>query len=524
MLGLGKFGPRQRESRSTSRQSAMLHNALLVLLSILLLVQPRKIHAWISTLSTPLHLSISSLSSHRHRSSLHVRPWPQQSPRSAVSSQVLTSLSRPVPAKAPFSRLSATLGDKHDQQVRQHKRKKHDKQQKHAHSGQDASLLARDAHRSSAANKRVNVSRAKIDRLDVADRLDINRLGVELVDSAELRLNKVFATHFSRRQADILIKSGRVTVNGQSASQTRGMKVTPQDVICLDGKQFVPPFWKSSTVAASPATVVKEKAGDRQFALSSFKNTAASGANQIQTHAQTQTHAPVAKGKYSGAAQGAVSTLGTTDSTFSHVYIKYWKPRGVVCTTNRSVSHNILTALEEDSLSQSPLPTHTRIYPVGRLDKETSGLILMTSDGRLPQRLLGGISKVPKVYRVTVDHDLTPQALQSLSQGVVITTVAQRNRGQSTPLTAKTLPAHVQKITPRSLEITIVEGRNRQVRKMLEAVGYNVLRLHRLSFGPLTLKGLEGPRHWAPLSDGEQKTILRLVEQSVRRERQGKKR
>ena len=195
-------------------------------------------------------------------------------------------------------------------------------------------------------------------------------------------------------------------------------------------------------------------------------------------------------------------------------YIKYWKPRGITCTTDRTIPSNIIDDLMEQRGYQ---PKH-RVYPVGRLDKDTSGLILLTSDGRLPNASLRGKFKQPKQYHVLVDRPLRNADVQQLRDGVVITTVAQRdglNRRKA--LTAPTLPAKVERLPgtqQRGVAITLVEGRNRQIRKMMGELQYDVVELQRVAFMGITLDPLQGDGDWTTLDDAE----MELVKNVLRRQ------
>ena len=113
---------------------------------------------------------------------------------------------------------------------------------------------------------------------------------------------------------------------------------------------------------------------------------------------------------------------------------------------------------------------------VGRLDKDSEGLLLLTSDGRLPNSVLRARAKHPKHYLVTVDRPLWDADLEQLAAGVVITTTAQRDRGPPKTLTAPTLPCEVERTGEASFAITLQEGRNRQIRRMCSALGYEVPR------------------------------------------------
>jgi pseudouridine synthase len=200
-------------------------------------------------------------------------------------------------------------------------------------------------------------------------------------------------------------------------------------------------------------------------------------------------------------------------------YIKYWKPIGITCTTDRRIQDNLIDALKYDGCNPE-----CRIFPVGRLDKDTSGIILMTSDGRLPNASLRGYHKHPKTYMVKANRPVSEADIQTLRSGVVITTVAQRDGNRAKPLTAPTLPCQVRAIQSqyaqsknlesRILEITLVEGRNRQIRRMMEAVGYRVLGLHRKAFMGITLDNLEGEGDWSFLDEDEMKIVDRVLQQA----------
>lgn len=138
-----------------------------------------------------------------------------------------------------------------------------------------------------------------------------------------------------------------------------------------------------------------------------------------------------------------------------------------------------------------------RLYPVGRLDADSSGLILLTNDGELANRLTHPRFEVPKTYRAMLRGGaLGERALRALREGV------QLDDGP-------TAPARVRRTGEREIELTIHEGRNRQVRRMCEAVGHPVAELRRVRFGPLTLDGLREGEHRL-LSDEELQRLRAL--------------
>ncbi|WP_083521046.1 pseudouridine synthase [Alicyclobacillus kakegawensis] len=134
-----------------------------------------------------------------------------------------------------------------------------------------------------------------------------------------------------------------------------------------------------------------------------------------------------------------------------------------------------------------------RVYPVGRLDYDTSGLLVFTNDGELAHRLMHPRYELDKVYRVTVTGMPEASDLRALAQGIDL------EDGRTAPAKVEVLRHH-----PREsvLELTLHEGRNRQIRRMLDAIGFPVKRLKRVRYGPLRLTGL-GPGRARPLTADE---------------------
>jgi 23S rRNA pseudouridine2605 synthase len=145
------------------------------------------------------------------------------------------------------------------------------------------------------------------------------------------------------------------------------------------------------------------------------------------------------------------------------------KPPGVVSTAKDT--HGRRTVVEF-------VPSERRLYPVGRLDADTTGLILLTNDGDLANMLTHPSFEVEKTYRVTVEPTpVSEAALRELREGVGLDD-------------GRTAPAKVRQLDPGVLEIKVREGRKRQVRRMAEAVGHRVTALERTAFGPLRLEKL----------------------------------
>ncbi len=156
------------------------------------------------------------------------------------------------------------------------------------------------------------------------------------------------------------------------------------------------------------------------------------------------------------------------------------KPAGVVSTAREPGERAAVVELVD-----SP----ARLYPVGRLDADSTGLLLLTNDGELANRLMHPRYEVPKAYRARLRRPPSDRDLERLRRGVAL---------EDGP----TAPAEVTRRGEREVEIVLREGRNRQVRRMAEAVGNEVVSLRRVRFGPLELGGLpEGKAR--RLSDGE---------------------
>jgi 23S rRNA pseudouridine2605 synthase len=211
----------------------------------------------------------------------------------------------------------------------------------------------------------------------------------------------------SRRHAEVLIKQGRVTVNGTVA--TLGMRVVEDDVVRVGGVQVGPQ-------------------APRFFMLN--------------------------------------------------------KPTGIVTTLDDPQGRPTVATL---------VPDDVRVYPVGRLDVDTSGLLLLTNDGELAHRLMHPSFGVTKTYRVLVQGGVSAATARRLAEGVEL------EDGMTAPAQAKVVDAGAKQSV---LELTIHEGRNRQVRRMCDAVGHPVIELARTAYGPLVLAGLK-PGVSRPLEDAE---------------------
>jgi 16S rRNA pseudouridine516 synthase len=158
----------------------------------------------------------------------------------------------------------------------------------------------------------------------------------------------------------------------------------------------------------------------------------------------------------------------------------FHKPLGCVCSHSDREGETIYDLLPERWPRRNPPVTS-----VGRLDRDTSGLLLMTDQGQLVQRYTSPKSSIEKVYRVTVDSDLDPELPDIFASGTLML------RSEETPC----LPAKLDIVGAREGLLTLTEGRYHQVRRMFASQGWDVLTLHRERFGPYTLDGL-APGEW----------------------------
>ncbi len=177
------------------------------------------------------------------------------------------------------------------------------------------------------------------------------------------------------------------------------------------------------------------------------------------------------------------------------MYLMLHKPRGYVTTMSDEKGRKCVADLIAD--------VGARVYPVGRLDRESEGLLLLTNDGDFSNAMMHPAAHVPKRYRVTVRAEVDADQVLQLQEGILLD-------GR------RTLPAEVTVLTqtenateaPRTVfEITIYEGRNRQIRRMCEALNMEVIRLKRVSFGGVKL-GMLAPGKWRQLDPREVRTLV----------------
>ena len=172
------------------------------------------------------------------------------------------------------------------------------------------------------------------------------------------------------------------------------------------------------------------------------------------------------------------------------IYIAYNKPVGIICNTDTEIKDNIIDAIRH----------RERIFPIGRIDKPSEGLIFLTNDGDIVNKILRAENAHDKEYLVTVDKPITDDFINQMSKGVPILGVV-------------TKPCRVVKKSTTMFTIVLTQGLNRQIRRMCEYLDYDVLRLKRTRIMNVHLEGLK-PGEWRNLTRQEMIDINRAVEKS----------
>jgi 23S rRNA pseudouridine2604 synthase len=210
---------------------------------------------------------------------------------------------------------------------------------------------------------------------------------------------------------------------------------------------------------------------------------------------------------------GVVATLGTKvqagdavkvddrsiGGETAHVYIALHKPVGIECTTDPRVPDNVIEFVAH----------RERIFPIGRLDKNSEGLLLLTNDGDIVNDLLRARHGHEKEYIVTVDRPVTDEFINAMARGVEI-------------LDRITAPCRVYRVSKNVFRIILTQGLNRQIRRMCEVLGYTVRRLIRVRFVNILLEGL-APGRWRNLSHAELAGLLPERFAATQRAAAGKK-
>lgn len=177
------------------------------------------------------------------------------------------------------------------------------------------------------------------------------------------------------------------------------------------------------------------------------------------------------------------------------VYYLLYKPRGVISAAKDNKGREVVT----DYLKDVP----ERLYPVGRLDYDTSGLLILTNDGDFANQMMHPRYKVDKTYVAKVEGLITPDSIKKLRNGVVID-------GKTTSRARAKILSRDAKKNTSIVSLTIHEGRYHQVKKMFDSVGHKVQKLSRTTYGTLTLDGLTSGEY-RELSHNEVRELLKLI-------------
>lgn len=178
------------------------------------------------------------------------------------------------------------------------------------------------------------------------------------------------------------------------------------------------------------------------------------------------------------------------------IYLALNKPIGITCTTDLKDKDNIIDFINHP----------TRIFPIGRLDKPSEGLIFLTNDGDIVNKILRAGNNHQKEYVVTVDKSISPEFIKKMSNGVAI-------------LETITQKCFVEQLDKNRFRIILTQGLNRQIRRMCEVLGYNVIKLKRTRIMNIKLDGIAVGK-WRYLTIDEIATINILVSDSVKTERE----
>ncbi len=176
------------------------------------------------------------------------------------------------------------------------------------------------------------------------------------------------------------------------------------------------------------------------------------------------------------------------------VFIAYNKPKGITCTTEKHIKGNIIDEIHHPS----------RIFPIGRLDKDSEGLIFLTNEGNIVNKILRAGNNHEKEYIVTVNKPINEKFIEQMSNGVPI-------------LNTITKKCKVRQIDTHVFNIILTQGLNRQIRRMCDHLGYNVVKLKRIRIMNISLEKLP-VGSWRDLTEKEMKSILKLVDDSVKTE------
>jgi 23S rRNA pseudouridine2605 synthase len=179
------------------------------------------------------------------------------------------------------------------------------------------------------------------------------------------------------------------------------------------------------------------------------------------------------------------------------LYLMINKPRGVICTNKDELNRKRIIDL---------VPHHERLHCVGRLDAESTGLVLLTNDGDLTQQLTHPSHGVPKTYRVTIKGRLDEDEVERLTEGIYLADRTGK-QGKARATKVRLVDRHVDR---SRLEITLREGRNREIRRMLARLGHKVTKLRRTAIASVPLKGVASGE-WRALTRAEVAALRRAA-------------
>ena len=180
------------------------------------------------------------------------------------------------------------------------------------------------------------------------------------------------------------------------------------------------------------------------------------------------------------------------------IYIALNKPRGITCTTEKKIKWNIVDFINHEK----------RIFPIGRLDKDSEGLIFLTNDGDIVNKILRAGNNHEKEYIVTVNKNINDKFVRGMANGVPV-------------LDTITKKCYVEKLGKNKFKIVLTQGLNRQIRRMCAYFGYNVIKLERVRIMNVKLDNLK-TGSWRYLSEKELKEIIRLTSNSIKTEEASK--
>lgn len=302
----------------------------------------------------------------------------------------------------------------------------------------------------------------------------------------KIRLNKLLSEMgiCSRREADRLVEAGRITVDGMPA--VMGQKVSCDQRIVCDGRLICGP--------EEAGEGADQEAGEGAGGGADKEAGEGGGGVRNETHGGANKEANGESKREAGREDGPPARQAT--SSFRRpkpVWLVVNKPRGIVCTTSdKDRAENIVEMIHYPA----------RVYPVGRLDKDSEGLILMTNQGDLVNKIMRSGNAHEKEYEVTVNKPLTEAFLEAMVSGVELKELNQTTR-----------PCEILVTGIDTFRMVLTQGLNRQIRRMCEALGYRVLKLKRIRIMNIRLGNLK-TGSFRRMTREEYEEMVRILEES----------